>query len=123
MSLGETIKTYREARGLSQIDLARRAKISQGTLSRIEANLQKPGATILVRVAQILETSVDDLVKLVETSEISTLELTRLPSTFLAELEQLEPQLTLLQQKMVLKIAQALALETATKNKTYVENE
>ena len=60
-SLGQRIRTAREARGWSQATLAASAHISQGYLSQLEQDQREPTLSIAVRVAHALELSLDDL--------------------------------------------------------------
>jgi transcriptional regulator with XRE-family HTH domain len=53
--LGERVRELRESRGLSQAQLADRAKITQGYVAVIEAGQQRlPPRPILVRLAKAL---------------------------------------------------------------------
>jgi transcriptional regulator with XRE-family HTH domain len=126
MPLGDIIKAYREGRGWSQNDLAKKARISQGTLSRIEANIQKPSARSLVSIAQVLGTPIDHLLQADQNPMLTSLEqlgTEKIASTFIEELYDLEGQLTPQQRTIVLKIARALALETSTKKILYDDAE
>jgi transcriptional regulator with XRE-family HTH domain len=53
------LRALREARGLSQGELARRSKVDRGYLSRVENGLQRPGLGFLHRVAP--ELGLEDL--------------------------------------------------------------
>jgi transcriptional regulator with XRE-family HTH domain len=60
--LGAVLKQIREAKGLSQLDLAKRAKISQGYLSDLEAGEKKnPGIETLRKIAKALGVPVAEL--------------------------------------------------------------
>lgn len=63
MKLAENLKTYREARGLTQEALAKKTGISQVMISRCEAGMKIPSLGVLVEIARVLETSIDELVK------------------------------------------------------------
>ena len=118
MPLGDVVKTYREARGISQNDLAKRTQISQSTLSRIEANIQKPRMQSLIRIAKFLDISIDELVQIGEAAEpliLTQADVEKLPSNFMLRMQQLEPELTTKQQGILITIAQALAFETKMK--------
>ena len=61
-TLGAVLKQRREAKGLSQLDLAKRAKVSQGYLSDLEARQKKnPGIETLRRIAKALGVPVTEL--------------------------------------------------------------
>lgn len=49
-----TLRSIREARGLSLRHVAREAKITPGHLSRIERGINQPSVAILQRVAKVL---------------------------------------------------------------------
>jgi ribosome-binding protein aMBF1 (putative translation factor) len=53
---------WRRKRGLTQIDLAKAAKIAQGFLSEIESGLKTGDVAVLLRIAVALEISLLDLV-------------------------------------------------------------
>lgn len=57
----ENLKTLRKARGLSQEELAIRLHIVRQTISKWEKGLSVPDADMLIRIAEILETSVSEL--------------------------------------------------------------
>jgi transcriptional regulator with XRE-family HTH domain len=61
-TLGAVLKQIREAKGLSQLDLAKRAKVSQGYLSDLEARQKKnPGIETLRKIAKALGVPVTEL--------------------------------------------------------------
>jgi transcriptional regulator with XRE-family HTH domain len=57
------IQRLREARGWSQQELAKRARISREYLARLETGRQDPRVSVLLKVARALNTTIDDLVK------------------------------------------------------------
>ena len=60
--LGERVKQLREMAGLEQMDLADRAELSRGYISRLENGLvPNPKLYDLLRVANALSTTVSDL--------------------------------------------------------------
>lgn len=55
MTFGKRLRTFREAIGMSQAQLASCASLSQGYLSQIENDeVQNPSASVLFRLAQAL---------------------------------------------------------------------
>ncbi len=59
---GTMIRRLREAQGLTQLDLAKRANVNQGWLSQIEAGQAKsPGIAVLRRLAKAMNVSVAEL--------------------------------------------------------------
>ena len=54
MSIGAALQIIRKKRGLSQRELADRAKITQGFLSLIEKDMREPSQMILKRLADSL---------------------------------------------------------------------
>lgn len=52
--LGTTLRTMREAAGLTQLDFARIADIDQGYLSRIEAGLRTPSKRFAAHLTRVL---------------------------------------------------------------------
>lgn len=62
--LKENLKHYRELKGYSKIELARLSGISRRTIMLIEeGRTLSPGYKTLVKLANILEIAVQDLVK------------------------------------------------------------
>ena len=62
--MAKRIRELREARGWSQPELARRAKISREYLARLETGRQDPRVSVLVRLAKALRArTVDELLK------------------------------------------------------------
>lgn len=62
MTIGEKIKEYREARGLTQTDLARRIGISRSYLCEIEANTSRTvSGPVLYRAARELGVTMESL--------------------------------------------------------------
>jgi len=58
---GENLKTLRKQKGFSQEELATRLHVVRQTISKWEKNLSVPDADTLIRLAEILEVSVSDL--------------------------------------------------------------
>jgi transcriptional regulator with XRE-family HTH domain len=64
MALGDRVRQRREERGISAAELARRANVSKGYLSEIEAGkTPRPSADVLYRLATALGTSIGDLLE------------------------------------------------------------
>lgn len=63
--IGERLKALREARQMSQYDLARAARVSQGLIWQIEANRKNPGLRTLLRLANALSVSPEQLLPVV----------------------------------------------------------
>jgi transcriptional regulator with XRE-family HTH domain len=59
--IGHTIRRLREARGLSQEDLALATHMSSSYLSKLERGLVAPTAAVLQKLAVILQASLADL--------------------------------------------------------------
>ena len=57
----ENLKTIRKAKGLSQEELAIRLNVVRQTISKWEKGLSVPDADMLITIAEILETSVSEL--------------------------------------------------------------
>jgi DNA-binding XRE family transcriptional regulator len=60
-TLGQTIRAAREARGLTQADLAVRAHVAQAYLSYLEQDEREPSLSIAARIARELEIPLDEL--------------------------------------------------------------
>lgn len=63
MVIGEQIRRHREAAGLSQDDLAARVLVSRPTISHWETGKTMPDAQSLLLLAQLFDTTIDELVK------------------------------------------------------------
>lgn len=59
--LSEKIKTLRSQKGLSQEELGNRLAVVRQTVSKWEKGLSVPDSAMLVRIAQVLDVSVPDL--------------------------------------------------------------
>lgn len=59
--MSEKIKMYRERLGLTQSELARRAKVNRAYLNQIENERLEPGLSVLSRIAKVLGVSVKEL--------------------------------------------------------------
>ena len=57
----ENLNTLRKAKGLSQEELAIRLNVVRQTISKWEKGLSVPDADLLIRIAEIFEVSVSDL--------------------------------------------------------------
>lgn len=69
MALGNKIKTYRVERGMTQVELAKKAGLSQGYLSDLEKNKFNPTAPIIMGIAVALGVSVDGLLGINDTKK------------------------------------------------------
>ena len=58
---GENLKTLRKQKGFSQEELATRLHVVRQTISKWEKNLSVPDAGTLIRLAEILEVPVSEL--------------------------------------------------------------
>jgi len=56
------LKRLREARGLSQEALAKRAKIHQSTVARLESDAIEPGYSVLLAVCSGLDVFAEELI-------------------------------------------------------------
>ncbi|WP_370895278.1 helix-turn-helix domain-containing protein [Chryseobacterium gossypii] len=61
MSIGSKVRKYREAKGLSQEDLAFRLDVAQTTISSIESDKSIPNSILLNKIAQELDVNINDL--------------------------------------------------------------
>ncbi len=61
--IGQRIRKFRKAQGLSQEELAERVNISTTHMSHIETANTKLSLAVLVDIAEVLEVSVDDLLR------------------------------------------------------------
>lgn len=59
--LSENLKTIRKQKGLSQEELAIRLNVVQQTISKWEKGISVPDSDMLIRLAEILEVNVGDL--------------------------------------------------------------
>lgn len=76
--LNENIKSYRKKNGLSQEDLAEKLNVVRQTVSKWETGLSVPDAEMLIRLAEVLNTSVNSLLGETEESEPEKISLTEL---------------------------------------------
>ena len=58
---GENLKTLRKQKGFSQEELATRLHVVRQTISKWEKNLSVPDADTLIRLAEVLEVTVSEL--------------------------------------------------------------
>ena len=58
-----TLKRWRERRGLTQEDLARKAKVHRVYLAQIETQTKTPSLATLERLAKALKVKLADLLK------------------------------------------------------------
>ena len=62
MRLGKTLRTLRRQRGWTQVALAKKARITQGYLARVEAGTRTPTLPMLKGLASALGVSLGRLV-------------------------------------------------------------
>jgi XRE family transcriptional regulator, master regulator for biofilm formation len=64
MRLGARLKQLRQAKGLTQVALAKRLKVTQGYLSQLEGGYEKePTLTVLRKLARVLQVDLAELLK------------------------------------------------------------
>jgi transcriptional regulator with XRE-family HTH domain len=61
LTLGQKIRAIREARGWTQAELARRARVAQAYLSYLEQDQREPSLSIAARLARELEIPLEEL--------------------------------------------------------------
>ena len=61
MNFCDRLKNAREDRDISQKDMAEKLGISQPNYSRIETGIQEPNLDQLIKIAEIFEISIDEL--------------------------------------------------------------
>lgn len=63
MIFSEKLKTLRIARGLTQADIAERLHISRQAISKWENGLNEPDIMSIIKLCDILDTSLDELLR------------------------------------------------------------
>ena len=63
MSIGTKVRKYREAKNLTQSDLAIMADISQSIVSSLESDKTIPNSIMLNSIAKVLEVDISELLK------------------------------------------------------------
>src|SRR5699024_6370193 len=86
--LNENIKTLRKAKGLSQEELAIKLNVVRQTVSKWEKGLSVPDAGMVIKIAEVLETTVNVLLG----EELPQHEEQDLTKTLAAKLEVLNEQ-------------------------------
>ena len=57
------LKKARERRKLTQVELAKRVRVHQVTIARLERGARRPSADLLQRLARVLKVTMEDLLK------------------------------------------------------------
>lgn len=63
IELGKNIKRYRLKNNLTQEELAEKLNMSLNFVGKIEVAFSKPSLNTLIKIAQVLNTTVSDLTK------------------------------------------------------------
>ncbi len=62
--IGDNVKKFREKKGLTQDNLARKADIPYTTLTKLESNVvKKPSVHTVAKIAKALNVSMEELIK------------------------------------------------------------
>ena len=61
--LGRRLATLRQRRGLSQVQLAKAVRVTQGYISQLEAGDGTPSLAVLKRLVKVLKVSVGELLE------------------------------------------------------------
>ena len=73
--LGENIKTYRQKKGYTQEEVANRLHVTRQTISKWEKNYSVPDAEVFVKLADVLEVQISQLLLEVKVdSDVQTTE-------------------------------------------------
>jgi len=59
--LGDTIRLYRKAEGLTQMQLAEKLGVGRTTVGEYEAGRNEPDVKMLIKLADIFDISLDEL--------------------------------------------------------------
>ena len=76
-SLGETIKSLRNAKRMTQAEFAERISVTKSTVSAYENGLRLPSYDVLIRVARLFKVSTDHLLGYSEKTVLDVSGLTR----------------------------------------------
>lgn len=68
-AFGRRLQDIRKRRGLSQVDVARRLDIHQSLISQYERGYLRLHGALLVRLAQVLETTPDEILAIKQASD------------------------------------------------------
>ena len=68
-AFGRRLQDIRKRRGLSQVDVARRLDIHQSLISQYERGYLRLHGALLVRLAQVLETTPDEILSIKQASD------------------------------------------------------
>lgn len=71
MTLGNRIRNYRVESGMTQIELAKKAGLSQGYLSDLEKNRFNPTVTTITGIAVALDVPIAELLGINEEKKVS----------------------------------------------------
>lgn len=72
MSIGSNISKYRKLANLSQTQLAAKVNVTQPAIAHYEGGYKLPSILLLIRIADVLEVTVDMLVRNTEGQEENT---------------------------------------------------
>lgn len=67
MTLGNRIRNCRAEHGMTQVELAKKAGLSQGYLSELEKDKFNPTTPVIIGIAVALDLSVDELLGISDT--------------------------------------------------------
>ena len=73
MEIGKKIKLYRENKKMTQKDIAEILGVEPATISKYESNMIEPNISSLVKLAEIYEVTIDELLNMEVKSNISEL--------------------------------------------------
>lgn len=63
MKIAENLRKFREKRGFSQKELANSVGVNQSMIAHIENGLKIPSLAVTLELAEVLDTTVDELCK------------------------------------------------------------
>lgn len=63
MNIGQNIKTERKKKELTQVQLATMIGVTESMINQIENNVKMPSLMLALALADVLGTTVDDLVR------------------------------------------------------------
>jgi transcriptional regulator with XRE-family HTH domain len=76
-TIGRNVRRLREAAGITQVELAEKARMDRSSISKFEVGRANPSVLTLSRIAKVLQTDVQQLFRPVPERELTRLRIRR----------------------------------------------